>query len=280
MTDLALPYTAPRLLSRNDLPALLKLKQAAGWNQTAADWERVLRLEPEGCFGVDVEGALAASATAVCYGADLAWIGMVLTHPEFRGRGLARRLMQQSIEFCARRGVRWAKLDATDMGAPIYERLGFRTECAVERRLREPGPAAGGAAPAFEGLPAELDRRAFGADRTALLGDLAREGAASIRGEAFGMGRHGSQAAYFGPCVSESAQKARRMLLWFLEAHPAEPVFWDLLPDNASAVALADEFGFRPMRRLARMSLAIEPGAAPIGTSSALVFAIAGFEYG
>ena len=280
MTESAMTYTRPRLLSRNDLPGLLHLKQAAGWNQTAADWERVLRLEPEGCFGADVDGTLAASATTVCYGSDLAWIGMVLTLPEFRGRGLARRLMEQSIEFCARRGVRWAKLDATDMGAPLYERLGFRTECAVERRLRDPGPVAGGTALTFEELPAELDRRAFGSDRTALLRDLARENAASISGEAFGMGRPGSQAAYFGPCVSESAEDARRMLLWFLAAHPAEPVFWDLLPDNAAAAALADEFGFRPVRRLARMSLAIEAGAAPIGTSSALVFAIAGFEYG
>ncbi len=268
-----------RLLTPDDLPALMRLKEAASWNQTTEDWLRVMRLEPEGCFGAEVDGTLAASATTVCFGRELAWIGMVLTLPEFRGRGLARLLMERSLTFCEERGVRWAKLDATDMGAPLYEKLGFRAECAVERRLREPAPSERCPAPG-DGLLLDLDRRAFGADRAALLRDLAAVGMASIPGEAFGMGRPGSRATFFGPCVSRTGDGARRILQWFLGAHPEEPVFWDVLPDNPAAAALADEFGFVTVRRLVRMSRPIEAGAAPLGTDNALVFAIAGFEYG
>ena len=54
------------------------------------------------------------------------------------------------------------------------------------------------------------------------------------------------------------------MLSWFLAAHAAEPVIWDVLPENTAAAALADEYGFKTVRRLTRMSLALEAGAAPL----------------
>jgi GNAT superfamily N-acetyltransferase len=268
----------PRLLRLADLPDLMRLKEAAGWNQTEDDWRRVLEVEPEGCFGIDCDGTLAASATAVCYGGELAWIGMVLTLPQYRGRGLARRLMEHAVAFAAGRGVRWAKLDATDMGAPLYARLGFEPECAIERWGREIRGRTE-AAPVPGGLDRELDREAFGADRWRLLESLAALGSASVPGQGFALARPGSRAAYFGPCVSRSTEAARRLLEWFLAAHPGETVCWDLLPDNAAAVELAREYGFEPVRKLVRMARRLAPGEG-IRAEGAKVFASAGFEYG
>ena len=54
-----------RTCTRADLPALMALKEAAGWNQTGEDWLRLLRLEPEGCFAMEVDEQVAASATVV-----------------------------------------------------------------------------------------------------------------------------------------------------------------------------------------------------------------------
>jgi GNAT superfamily N-acetyltransferase len=280
MTELTTVSGIPRLLAPGDLPALMQLKETASWNQTERDWLRVLALEPEGCFGIDCDGTLAASATTVCYGTDVAWIGLVLTLPEFRGRGLARLLMEQCLDYAGRRGVRWAKLDATDMGAPLYAKLGFEPECTVERRMRPPAPPVAapndlGAAPDFE-----LDRRAFGACRKALLASLASEGVASAGAEGFAMARSGSRAAYFGPCAATSAAAARPLLEWFLSTHPNEPVYWDVLPDNAAAAALAEEYGFVPLRRLVRMSRRLVPDAPPVSHDISLTFAIAGFEFG
>src|SRR5947209_20559745 len=110
-----------RLLNPSDIPQAMRLKGAAGWNQTAEDWARLMELAPHGCFGIDVDGVLASTTTAVCYGTDLAWIGMVLTSAEHRGRGLARTLMRHTLEYIAQRGVECVKLDATDMGRPLYE---------------------------------------------------------------------------------------------------------------------------------------------------------------
>jgi GNAT superfamily N-acetyltransferase len=270
-----------RLITEADIPAAMRLKEAAGWNQTEADWRNVMRLAPDGCFGIDAGGALAATATAVCYGQELAWIGMVLTHPEHRGKGYARALMERALEHLDARGVTWIKLDATDMGRPLYARLEFTDECAIERWGRPEGetPKPFTLPPWRRSEWRELDRAAFGADRSALLEVLAPLGSASIPGEGYGMGRAGTRAAYFGPCVSRTPEAARQLLRWFLAQHPGEAVYWDLLPGNAAAAELAGEFGFAPLRRLMRMARPGHPGAGFI-RNDCHTFAIAGFEYG
>lgn len=269
-----------RHLTGADVPAGMRLKDAAGWNQTPADWRNLLELAPEGCFGIDSDGTLVATTTAVCFGQDLAWIGMVLTDPAYRGRGLARRLMEHAIECLRARGVRWIKLDATDMGRPLYERLGFVTECAIERWMRAPAPVEVrlGAPGRFE-LDTALDREAFGADRSMVVRALARFEAAAIPSSGLALGRPGSRAAYFGPCVARSPEAARDLVAWFVGRHAAESVYWDLLRTNDAAVELAREFGFAPVRELARMALGARQ-AAPLGNRDELVFATAGFEYG
>ena len=270
-----------RLLTAADIPAAMRLKEAAGWNQTKQDWVNLLAAEPEGCFGIDSDGTLVASAAGVCFGRALAWIGMVLTAPEYRGRGYARRLMEHTLEFLDRRGVEWIKLDATDMGHPLYARLGFEDESLVERWCLpkvEPRPPVDLPACRLEDF-AELDAAAFGADRMNVLRPLAVESAA-VPGEGYTMGRPGTKATYFGPCVARSSDAARTLLEWFLARHPGESIFWDLLPGQPEALRLAREFGFEPRRRLVRMALRGSPGAAPFRHDDSAVFAIAGFEYG
>ncbi len=265
-----------RLLESSDVPGAMRLKEAAGWNQTAEDWERLLDLEPKGCFGLHHDGILAATATAVTYGKDLAWIGMVLTLPEYRGRGFARRLMAAVMEFAASRGVAGAGLDATDMGIALYRQCGFESAGLVERWER-PGVAGaveGGDVEPWE-LAADLDRAAFGTDRSRLLASLAGSECASIPGLGYAMGRAGSKAVYFGPCVAGPADSADRLLRWFLARHPHEPVYWDILQGNREAASLASQYGFRPVRQLTRMFR--NP---VIQADQSLVFAIAGFEYG
>ena len=259
----------------------MALSHAAGWNQTARDWERVVLLEPEGCFGMECDGTLAASAATICYGTDVAWIGMVLTGPAFRGRGFARRLMEHSMEYLHQRGIAWMKLDATSMGIPLYAKLGFEEECAIER-WRRPAAAAAPTSPDVNPLCIDgaLDRQAFGADRRFLLDMLAREGDQASFGGAYALGRPGAVASFFGPCVGPDPASARALLQWYLRKHAGEAVFWDLLPGNEAACRIARDFDFEPVRRLVRMARRGKPDAAPIIDDCTSVFATAGFEYG
>ena len=271
----------PRLLTPADIPAGMRLKDAAGWNQTEADWRNVLAVAPEGCFGIDCDGALRATTTTICYGRELAWIGMVLTDPEYRGRGLARRLIEHTLEYLRRERVSWIKLDATSMGRPVYERLGFRDEAVIERWVRKPGriePHQDLTGPFV--LDAALDGEAFGADRAPLLRVLSGIESTSIAGSGFAMGRAGSVASYFGPCVARSRDAARDLLAWFLARHGQENIYWDILAANREAVELARESGFERARELVRMRLADDDDAPPLRNHDTLVFAAAGFEYG
>ncbi len=267
--------TTIRQLTPEDIPAAMELVLAVRWNQIEQDWRNVMAMEPAGCLALECDGRLVSTATTVCYGKTLAWIGMVLTDPAYRGRGFARRLMLRCLDFCEARGVALVKLDATDMGAPLYRSLGFEDEQAVERWRREPGATVDGSAGAYvEDLA--LDSRAFGADRATLLGMLSGIEAASIPGAGFAMGRPGRMTAYFGPCVCASAAAAEALLRWFLARHPHEAVVWDLIADNAEAVGLARKYGFTAQRHLIRQAR----GAGVIANDDGLVFGLAGFEYG
>jgi GNAT superfamily N-acetyltransferase len=53
-------------------------------------------------------------------------IWWVATLPEARGRGLAGRLLHVALAEARERGVRTSTLQATRMGRPVYERLGYR----------------------------------------------------------------------------------------------------------------------------------------------------------
>ena len=269
-----------RLLKSSDIPQAMLLKQTVGWNQTEQDWLRVLELEPEGCFGIEREGRLVATATSTCYGRELAWIGMVLTAAEFRGQGLASTLMRRTLEFLDGRGIQWVKLDATSMGSGVYRKLGFEDECPIERWLRSPAPASASHLSKDGKWDAALDRRAFGADRSRLLSKLAVGESFSAPGSGYAMGRPGAVAAYFGPCVAVSPPAASSLVESFLSRHSNEPIYWDLLPENQDAVRLAQTFGFERSRQLVRMTRRGVAAARPLSTSSREVYAIAGFEFG
>ena len=53
------------------------------------------------------------------------WIQNVYTEPEFRRRGLARRLMDVVLEWCRAEGFHTVSLHASPEGKPLYESLGF-----------------------------------------------------------------------------------------------------------------------------------------------------------
>ena len=263
----------------------MRLKEAAKWNQTRLDWERLLRLEPAGCFVDERAGTVVGSTTALRHGTDLAWIGMVLVLPEYRRRGIARGLVQHAMAWLRASGNRVVGLDATQMGFPLYEQLGFRSEEEIERWERPPVGAYGPAAPkggiAFTDSLLALDKRACGYDRSALLADLFADASVECVQSAsgFACGRPGSSAWFVGPCVALRDSEAECLLVNLLATHADERVFWDLLPSSRSARSLAHRLGFRPVRRLIRM-LRDAGGRFRGHPRPDRVFATAGFEFG
>jgi GNAT superfamily N-acetyltransferase len=252
-----------RILAPSDVPHALEMSCLAGWNQTTEDWLLAIRMNPPGCFAMEVDGMVVATTTSIRYGTDLAWIGMVLTHPEFRGRGFARTLMEQVLDHLS--DVATVKLDATEMGMPLYRQLGFVDDGTIERWLRPAQITPPTSAASYIPQPT-LDHEAFGADRRALLQQLATIEAASL-GDGFAMGR-GSR---FGPCVSRSKEAAQALAEWYLAKHPNQLMLWDVLPENN----LAQSLGFEHYRTLTRMTR-----GSKLNGDNSLIYAGAGFEFG
>jgi GNAT superfamily N-acetyltransferase len=66
---------------------------------------------------------------------------MVATEPERRGAGLARRLCHAALVDARDRGLRTSSLQATKIGRPVYERLGFQAFGTLEMWERRKGAA-------------------------------------------------------------------------------------------------------------------------------------------
>lgn len=252
-----------------DLPFAHGLSRGAGWNQTRADWERFLTLGHEGCFLVECDGRPAGTATTICYGTELAWIGMVLVHPDFRRRGLGTELLRRAIAYLREeRGIVCVCLDATPEGRPLYEGLGFQALWGLRRWHREAGVKAGGAASSLllslSGQSLALDRGVFGVDRSALLCSLAKGslGGVSRPDRSFGFVREGERAIYLGPVTAASTETGLAVIEELVSICPSDRgIFWDLPDENEAAARLAAALGFQPVRELTRMWLGDRPFA-------------------
>lgn len=272
MNDLSL-----RVMVEADVPAADALRRLIGWNQTPADWRRLLELEPGGCFAALQGHELVGTVTTTAYGQALAWIGMMLVHPERRRQGIATRLMRQAVEYLQGQGVRCIKLDATPAGLPLYEQLGFVAEWTLTRWQRP-----GASEPLVLENAAEdtralgeadweavvrSDAAAFGTPRARLLRSLARGSRRLLAWPAhgpvagWGLLRDGASADYLGPVLSARAEGAGSLVAALLRDAEKRPVIWDVPDPNAPAKALAQRFGFQPIRPLTRMRLG--PGSVP-----------------
>ncbi len=251
-----------RLLTSTDIPEAMRLKDDAGWNQTALDWQRFISANPEGCFAAEIEGRLIGTSATITYDGKLAWIGMVIVEPALRGKGIGTTLLKRAIDHLDSRKVSSMKLDATPQGRPLYEKFGFVREYNIERwMLKRPAnePTAGKAPEKLEEV-LRLDRDVFGADRSELLRSLAESAPeftlvarddAGIAGYTFG--RRGSRADQLGPWMARHEDVGAILLDEFLRRSSRELIFVDCVGPNTWAIPLVKERGFELSRPLTRM---------------------------
>lgn len=183
----------------------------------------------------------------------------MLVDPAYRRQGIATTLMRRALAVLTMDGVQCIKLDATPLGKPVYEQLGFVEEWRYWRWTRT-GKAHGASSlrilESLESLSPsllQLDRQAFGADRSEYLARLARISIVSRRDGGMGMLRSGFLADYLGPVVAPSPETADRIVIDLL-TETERTIFWDIPSPNAQAENLAIAMAFRPDRELTRMA--------------------------
>ncbi|MFZ9682304.1 MAG: GNAT family N-acetyltransferase [Cephaloticoccus sp.] len=276
-----------RPLNSGDQAGGLRLSTAACWNQNPADWQLLVQT----CLGrgLEMPGAgLIGTAMAWPLAGRYAWINMVLVLPEFRGRGIARSLMEALLDDLSQQG-RIAFLDATEMGESLYRKLGFRDGPRLLRlrRAAEKSPVSTEVAGLRAMTPADLnavgalDEAVFGLDRRQLLENfLARcpslawvhESAGAITG--FVTARDGRNATQLGPVVAVDRAVAGRLLRRAM-AEVAGPVILDVPAGDDVWLKEVNALGFEVLRGFMRMTRHGEE----LATDWARYFAISGPDF-
>jgi GNAT superfamily N-acetyltransferase len=257
-----------RLMTAADLPFSLRLSEAAGWNQVAADWQRFLDLQPDGCFIAESEGA-AVGTTTTCIFESVAWIAMVLVEESARGRGVGTALMRHALEFLDGRGIATVRLDARPMGQPIYERLGFVEQYRIAHYegMISHAPEVAGVEPApiewWEALM-ELDERFTRTDRRRLLLRLFGDESHNVRfihlGPRVGgylTSRPGKRTIRLGPCIT-AASEGPLLLADAWHRCSGELVSLDVPLPNIAAKQWVESHGLTVQHTLTRMCRGVQ----------------------
>lgn len=285
-----------REMTAADIEAGLRLCRLSHWNQLARDWRQFLALTPGGAVvAEDAAGMVVGSVATMRYACAgvtpcLAWIAMVLVDPAVRGQGIGTALLHEGLARLS--DVPIVGLDATPLGRPLYEKLGFRRDAGVTRlsrvaagARRESTPPAGvrSAVASDDAAVASLDGHVTGLDRRAMVTWL-REGAPELawvaerngRIEGAVLGRHGHAFIHLGPIVAISTDVALRLLHAALAQTGAAAVIVDATDNHASFRDGLESLGFTAQRPFARM---YRGEARPKGDGAGL-FAIIGPEFG
>jgi GNAT superfamily N-acetyltransferase len=267
-----------RLLGPADLDRCAALSVDRGWSPERAKWS--LLLTASETFGMDAPDGrgLAGAVVLTRWAPDYASVGMMLVAARYQRRGLGQALMEHLLAAAGDGAT--VTLFATDMGRPLYEKLGFkrvrRNTCFVGRFKPGSGRAAaavraavgrvsaagapGAAAVTVRtatsaDLPAILaaDRAAFGGDRGRIVSRLPGFADAMAVLDV-GDGIAGYAAAWrnevtstvIGPLVAPDADAAKRLVA-HLAGQVSTPIRLDLDPDRPELPGWANANGLEPV---------------------------------
>jgi hypothetical protein len=196
---------------------------------------------------------------------------VVITHPDYQRQGLARRMMTAAIDYLRGRGAKCIMLDASKMGYPLYDSMGFRSLYKIEI-FQGNAPLIVGDDGVRDLTEADIDgviRRdgqLFGVERPQIIRRLAHPlpGAAWVSGTADDIqgylllknSRHG---ASIGPWYHNTDAGAEALLRRALAGINGQGAKLYIPETNAAAKAIATKYGMVYDRYCTRMVLGDEP---------------------
>jgi hypothetical protein len=262
-----------RRLTRPELDVMVDWAGVEGWNPGVHDADAFFAADPQGFFGLEVDGELAVTISIVRYDDTFSFVGFYICRPDHRGRGYGLSLFQDAL---VRRGdTTVVGLDGVVEQEAHYARDGFVTahhsvryggpvphlDGAVDRGVRVLGPDDVDALVAYE-----RDDCVFPAPRRAFLerwitapGSVACAVGGS-RIEGYGVVRACREGHKVGPLFCSDRSTAERLLAALLARVDAGPVFLDVPVPNREGSALARDLGLEPVFETARMYRGPDPG--------------------
>ncbi|MBP2559357.1 GNAT superfamily N-acetyltransferase [Neorhizobium galegae] len=208
-----------RALTSFEVGQLVDWARIEGWNPGLADAPALHAADPQGFIGCFVNGEMAAGISAVRYGADFGFIGLYITHPDFRGKGFGRKVWEAGMAHLDGRTI---GLDGVPEQQANYRSMGFET---AYETFRWSGSLAGSrdadvAAVTDDFVPAILgyDHGFFPAERNAFLAGWLKPPRAAMvivrDGDISGYAacRKCHDGHKIGPLFAQTADDARKLL--------------------------------------------------------------------
>ena len=236
--------------------------------QRPDSWLRELgiirKLQPAGAFLAYYREAPAGVVFSLMY-PDFTYIGPLGTHPDFQRLGIGFALMEHLLEWLDGRGVTRVALDASPIGQPIYEKLGFFVCDQVNIFQRQSGGLTSRLPTGVQHLSHQnldlitaTDKEAFGTDRSRLLdallgvypqrGFILKDGQEGINGHLI------AQEKIIGPWISKTTADAELLLKAALSLSFNNGPISVIVPGkNTEAGVLLSGLGFERVRVLQHM---------------------------
>lgn len=253
------------LLCEADLDATDVVAMAA-YNVTTSrksSLQLYMALQPDGAYVAKDGDTIVGFGAALNYG-PFAYIGLMSTHPSMQKRGVGRAILERLLAWLDEQHCPTILLDATPVGAPLYEQFGFVTDDRTMVMKHEP-----------QNMPIEcfaynyisplqeqdvealitFDAPYFGARREEVLMHYIQPGRVFVTKNKRGQitGYIVAQSHTIGPWVVQTKEDAERLLYAALvlsfEDRPS--VFVSAHNDNA--LALLHHWGFVEQRNLKHM---------------------------
>jgi predicted N-acetyltransferase YhbS len=251
--------TEVRDLRADEARSIGDLLSRAGFGPTVAGLIGFPRDSPYGDVLVaDRDGRSVGGVCCASFGAT-GWIGALGVLPEARRRGVGEALTRAACDRLRERGAETVLLFATDMGRPLYERLGFETEDTVTAWRGTAGTARADVTLRVlreEDRPAvrDIDRSATGEDRAPVLDALVP--LAGLIAERRGVPAGWAVTSPWGAGVAICAADHRAGVALTAAAAGGHGSNTMVVPDrNANAADALSRWGFAPTGAGARMRL-------------------------
>lgn len=109
-----------------DIAPLVNL-QPEGWLDIKPRFEDYIN--QKFCFPIKLlEQQEIVAIGSVIVHENVAWLGHIIVHPNHRKKGYGKLMTQQLIQIATAKNCMSIQLIATDLGAPVYESIGFITD--------------------------------------------------------------------------------------------------------------------------------------------------------
>ena len=284
--------TTIKEMRKEDLPLVLDLINAEGWDYDLVDVERILEIDPEDSVTAVSGREIVGGITVACH-EGRGVLGHVVVKHSWRKKGIGKDMMIKVIEKLEAKRIAIIELYSVPTAVEFYKQLGFRkigdlmifvgsirTPIVTTPSMAEIGDLT---AQDLESVK-DLDRKITGFERGNIIEKLMLPNLGHSVGlfeggrlVGFALGRLGGDSAEIGPWIMERPNRndATALFTAAMNRLGNRKTYIEVPDENKTALQIITESGLNPqypVQRFVRTKLDVKPFGPGVMSYAALEF--------